>query len=149
MYLVRRITWDSGYGMLLFSSEADQGSPYNSSGERYLPTAIFGTQHEAKAEAEGLELAARSGRGPFWFAAEWQSMTDLSGEEATARLQQRGLLPADSSKKGRRGFGENTHAWREWWDRESVNWTTEQLADAWAVFNKLRFYDVVEIEVEE
>ena len=151
-YIVRRIAWDSGYSYPLCESQSAQGSYDDTTGPRHVPIATFPTEREAKADAHRRNAEARAGRSPFWFAEDWRELTDLSVDDAAARLARKGLPPPPPS----RHFEEFNdypwlicRVWQEWWDRESVNWTAEQSADAWAVFDKLRFYDVVEVEMED
>lgn len=112
---------------------------------------MFATEHEAKAEAYQLSVEARAGRSPFWFEDQWNDFTDLTPEDAAVRLSRKGIpAPQPRHPEDTGGLSWRTlEMWREWWDRESANWTAEQRADAWAVFNKLQFYDVTEIEMED
>lgn len=150
-FAFRRAAWDVGYEAPFTLSESAQGSYGDTTGPRHVPVGLFPTEREAKAEAHRLNAEARRGRSPFWFIEEWEYATDLTVDEAAARLVRKGLPPPPPRHPEE--VGDDTWRtlplWREWWDRESVNWTADQLADVWAVFSKLRFYDVIEIEVED
>ena len=153
MYLVRWIAWEGDSSAPFTESYSEQGSYADSTiGLRYLPVAVFDTEQQAKTDAHQREMAARAGVSPLWF--DFYTLAELSQldfHEAASRLLLKGIdsPPAQHPKDE----GESTYhteiAWRAWWDRESVNWSEQQLADAWAVFPKLRFFDVVEIEIED
>ncbi len=160
-YLVRRLAWDNWQFTSFSSSEAHQLGLGNPSGPRHVPVAVFGTPADAEECAERLSREVRDNRGPFWFASDWALLSTLDPEDITSRLWQLnpplpdlpvpGLSPKKKKSwkaKGQERRRKHFYEWREWWDRESGDWTAEQLADAWAVFDKLRFYDVVEIELE-
>ena len=66
---------------------------YNPTGERFVAVALFLTEGEARAESYRLNAEARAGRSPFWFDSEWHGMTDLTVEEAAARLVRKGFSP--------------------------------------------------------
>lgn len=151
VYMVRRVAWHLDFGGLLIHSHSEQGYHCDGSGPRYAPVAIFTTEREANAEAHRLGQLLMMRGNPFQFTDEWEEMTDLSLDEAAARLVRKGLPPPPPRHWEDTGewLWRTCETWREWWDRESVNWTTEQLADAWAVFDKFRFYDVIEIELED
>lgn len=152
-YLVRRFAWYLDYGGLLIHSHSSQGYHCDGSGPRYDPVALYPTESRATAEAHRRNVEARQGRNPFWFAETLTDLTDSTLEEAASRLVRKGLPPPPPRHPEERDehdyLWRTCESWRAWWDRESVNWTAEQLADAWAVFPKLRFYDVVEIELED
>lgn len=149
-YMVRRRAVDNGYDAALELGESFQGSVQDTIGPRHVAVTVFGTEKEANGVAHRLETDVRSGRSPFWFTDHWVDLTDLHPQRAAERLVRKGFSPPpqphpDDTEDDRW----RTHeAWREWWDRESADWSEQQLADAWAVFHKLRFYDVVEIEME-
>jgi hypothetical protein len=145
-YTVCRFAWDGGADRcfsISFFHDADL--------IRHVPVATFATELEAKAYAHQRNAETRAGWSPFWFTDDWKDLTDLTPEEAVARLARKGLpSPQLRHPEDTGGLSWRTlEMWRQWWDRESANWTAEQLADAWAVFPKLRFYDVIEIEMED
>jgi hypothetical protein len=145
-YTVYRFAWDRA---------AEQGFCisfiHDANLTRHVPVATFTTEREAKAYAHQRNAETRVRWSPFWFTDEWKELTDLTPEEAVARLARKGLsTPPPLQPEDTRGrFWRTLEMWRQWWDRESVNWNEQQWADAWAVFSKLRFYDVVEIEMED
>lgn len=120
-------------------------------GPRYVPVALFATEHGAKIEVYRLTQILCARDNPFRFTSEWDELTDLSLEQTATRLVRKGLPPPPPQHPEDTGkwLWRTVETWREWWDRESLNWTEEQRAAAWAVFDKLRFYDVIEIEMED
>lgn len=149
-YLVRRTAWEAEIGHPFLESTSWQGSYDQTTGTRHVAVTVFLTERDAKAEAYRLTQGARAGRSPFWFSHHLDEITDLSLLEVRARLIKKELAPPPIHPQEDPDESWRTlEVWQEWWDRECGTWTADQLADAWAVFPKLRFYEMVEIDLED
>jgi hypothetical protein len=152
-YLVRRIALDGDtyFGRILHASESDQGDFRNPLllGQRFVPVTLFATEREAKAESHRLDAASRTGLNPLGLSEDWDTLTSLTPDELAVRLHRKGFARFPVPVENDEYHFVARNKWRDWWDEQSPSWTAEQLADAWAVFDKVRFFDVVEIEVED
>src|SRR4051812_3802588 len=126
-YTVRKLGW----------YQPPHGDPYT----RRLPTAesvaTFDTFDEAEEHRRALEAGARAGENPFRFggcSVFFQS--SLDGPRLHDWLMDAGIEPPVSELR----HGD----WRAWWDAFAHTWSEEQLAHAWAAFDKVRFFEVVE-----
>ena len=110
-----------------------------------VPEAVFLNRAEAEQDRKRRELAPREFFNPFSF--DWRNLTALTSTRLAVfrqKLAELGLtLPPP-----RPSYSEDNVEYREWWDRESANWTPEQRAGVWDVFDKVRLFEVVEIELE-
>jgi hypothetical protein len=126
-YTVRRIGW----------FQPPFGDPYT----RRLPTAepveSFGTFDAADEHRHILESAARESENPFRFGgASVFFQSSLDGPRLHDWLMDAGIDPPASELR---------HAdWRDWWNAFAHMWRGDQLAHAWAAFDKVRFFDVSE-----
>lgn len=116
----------------------DQGGPVR------VPEAAFLTRVEAERERDRRELAARELLNPFWLHwGELESLTSVPEEVFRGQLSDAGLRPPNPVPSQ---FGDATD-WRAWWDVESPGWTDEQLATVWRLLDKVRLFEVVEVEL--
>jgi hypothetical protein len=117
------------------------GDPYT----RRLPSAdgvaTFGSFDEAEADRSEREADARAGENPFRFGgASVFFQSSLDGPRLHDWLMDAGIDPPESELR---------HAdWRGWWDAFAHTWSADQLAHAWAAFDKVRFFDVAETPPE-
>ncbi|MBM3979067.1 MAG: hypothetical protein FJ304_02045 [Planctomycetes bacterium] len=125
-YVVRALGW----------YQPPHGDPYTRRlpGEHALATfGTFGAADDYRAE---LEAEARAGENPFRFGGGsvfFQS--SLDGPRLHDWLMDAGIEPPASELR----HGD----WRAWWVAFAHTWTGDQLAHAWAAFDKVRFFDVV------
>lgn len=126
-YVVRGLGW----------YQPPHGDPYTRRlpGEAVVDT--FETFDAADDHRAALERDARAGENPFRFGGGsvfFQS--SLDGPRLHDWLMDAGIEPPASELR---------HAdWRAWWVAFAHTWTEEQLAHAWAAFDKVRFFDAVE-----
>jgi hypothetical protein len=108
-----------------------------------VPESLLFDRTAAKRERVRRELAAREVLNPFWLG----YLRDLSSQsEADVRERIRELgLPPPRPAHNPGGYDDD---WSDWWDQESPNWTPEQRHAVWDMLNKVRLYDVVEVELE-
>jgi hypothetical protein len=125
-YTVRKLGW----------YQPPHGDPYT----RRLPVvdfvATFGTFDEAEDRRRELEADARDGENPFRFGgASVFFQSSLDGPRLHDWLLDAGIDPPASELR---------HSdWRAWWDAFAHTWNPDQLAHAWAAFDKVRFFEVV------
>ncbi len=126
-YVVRGLGW----------YQSPHGDPYT----RQLPgaavVATFDTFDAADDHRAALEADARAGENPFRFGGGFVFFqSSLDGPRLHDWLMDAGIEPPSSELR---------HAdWREWWVAFAHTWTADQLAHAWAAFDKVRFFDVTE-----
>ncbi|MBN9119943.1 MAG: hypothetical protein J0I06_12405 [Planctomycetes bacterium] len=128
-YTVRRVGW----------FQPPHGDPYTRRLPGAEPVAAFDTFDAAEAHRRELESAARDDENPFRFGGGsvfFQS--SLDGPRLHDWLMDAGIEPPASELR---------HSdWREWWNAFAHTWSADQLAHAWAAFDKVRFFDVAEVE---
>ena len=126
-YIVRKLGW----------YQPPHGDPYTRRLPTSSPVASFGSFDEAEMHRRELEAESRAGENPFRFGGGsvfFQS--SLDGPRLHDWLMDAGIEPPASELR---------HAdWRVWWNSFAHTWSEHQLAHAWAAFDKVRFYDVVE-----
>ena len=128
-YTVRRIGW----------YQPPHGDPYTRRVPTAEPVAAFDPFDDAEAHRRELEAAARDGENPFRFGgASVFFQSSLDGPRLHDWLMDAGIDPPASELR---------HSdWRAWWDAFAHTWSGEQLAHAWAAFDKVRFFEVAETE---
>lgn len=109
------------------------------------PYSAYKTREEAEAERLESEDIARDTMdlSPFEMngLCNWSEWSSLPEEEAVARVEALGLpAPAQSHRK--------TRDWEEWWNAHQ-DLDYEQEEAVWNLLDKIRFYDVVEVEFPE
>jgi hypothetical protein len=117
-----------------YYTEADGLTPYKA----------FRTREEAEVERDEMEENARDvmDMHPFQINAlcQWEAWSSLSQEEAVERVKALGLPPPEP----RHGKELN---WEDWWDQtEMTYWQREEV---WDLLDKIRFWEVIEVEVPE
>jgi hypothetical protein len=128
-YTVRRIGW----------FQPPHGDPYTRRLPNAEPLAHFDTFDAAERHRQELEAAARDGENPFRFGgASMFFQSSLDGPRLHDWLMDAGIEPPVTQLR---------HSdWRAWWDAFAHTWNPDQLAHAWAAFDKIRFHDVAEGE---
>lgn len=126
-YTVRRVGW----------FQPPHGDPYTRRLPNAEPVAQFDTFDGAEAHRRELEAAARAGENPFRFGgASVFFQSSLDGPRLHDWLMDAGIDPPASELR----HGD----WRAWWDAFAHTWNRDQLAHAWAAFDKVRFFDIAE-----
>jgi hypothetical protein len=102
-----------------------------------MPVASFETFDEAEMHRRVLEAEAREGENPFRFGgASIFFQSSLDGPRLHDWLMDEAIDPPASELR---------HSdWRTWWNAFAHTWNSHQLAHAWAAFDKVRFFEVVE-----
>jgi hypothetical protein len=146
MYLVRRLGWKvygyKGYPPTCFRDMLN--TPTDD--PRTTPVAAFTDRAAAEARARELERAARRLLSPFWSGNAVRVRTSLTEEEFLARLKALGVPPApvEQAKQGQ----PPSRNWWAWWEPHAHDWPDDVFHAVWDLFDKLRFHDVVEVELE-
>jgi hypothetical protein len=126
-YTVRSLGW----------YQPPHGDPYTRRIPTATPAASFDTFDEAEIHRRTLEAESREGENPFRFGGAslfFQSSLDVP--RLHDWLMDEAIDPPESELR---------HAdWRAWWNAFAHTWSEHQLAHAWAAFDKVRFFDVVE-----
>jgi hypothetical protein len=109
------------------------------------PVAAFPTLSAADALVAELEAEARTYPSPFRFgpALEWGT---LHASGVYGFLSQ--FAPIDFASLWT-DYLASDHAWIRWWDNALPSLSAEQIAEVWALFENLRFYEVVAVEYRE
>lgn len=107
------------------------------------PYTAFRTREQAEADRRENEEIARDVMDlhPFQIngLCEWSAWSSLPQKEAVARVKALGLEPP--------GPGYNkTLDWEGWWDAHLDDMSGEQETAVWDMLDKIRFYEVVEVE---
>ncbi len=126
-YTVRQLGW----------YQAPHGDPYTRRVPTTVPVATLDTFDDAEAHRRECESAARESENPFRFGGRsvfFQS--SLDGPRLHDWLMDAGIEPPVSELRH--------DDWRAWWEAFAHTWSADQLAHAWAAFDKVRFFDVVE-----
>jgi hypothetical protein len=104
----------------------------------------FRTREAAEAERAENEDFARHEMDmhPFQIngLCEWEAWSSLPQDEAVARVEAMGLPPPGA------GYGD-TLGWEDWWDEMDL--TFEQADAVWDMLDKIRFWEVIEVEVPD
>jgi hypothetical protein len=110
------------------------------------PVAIYETLADADAAQAAWEAAAREELpSPFRFgsAHEWSTLHPSAVWEVLSSL-----APIDFTGLWS-DYWAADRLWSQWWDRTAPGLTSDQLETVWEVFDKLRFYEVVEVEYRD
>ena len=109
------------------------------------PVAAFGTLAAADALVARLEAEAREAPSPFRFgtALEWGTLP-ASGVWGVLS----GMTPIVFTNQWS-DYQATDREWNRWWDRAVPGLTAEQVETAWALFEGLKFYEVVAVEFRE
>jgi hypothetical protein len=118
-----------------------QGIEVEDNGPVRVPEAVHFDRAATERECERRELAARELLNPFWLGPTVE-LSSRNADDIHADIGRMGLTPPPAPNPFDVG------SWYEWWDHESANWTAEQRAAVWAMFDKVRLFEVVEIELE-
>ncbi len=126
-YTVRRVGW----------FQPPHGDPYTRRLPGADPVAAFDTFDDAEMHRRELEAAVRAGENPFRFGgASVFFQSSLDGPRLHDWLMDVGIDPPASELR---------HSdWRAWWNAFAHTWNEDQLAHAWAAFDKVKFFDVAE-----
>jgi hypothetical protein len=147
LFLVRRtgLKWQSNRGFIAAYADSID-SPDDQ--KRYVAESVFTKRHIAEEHATLQELAMWRQICPFaGLTEEAERLSNVSPSNLFARLSALGLLlPKSSPPIGR---GSLRYHWPEWWRDILVALPDEVLRDVMNLFNKVRFFDVVEIPVED
>lgn len=144
VYVVARIGWaiaprpSEGY---------TEVSPdlMNTAGEdrRFVPVAAFTTREAAEARMRELELEAARVFNPFLRVGPLYAFTTANLSDFILRLA--GIvdpLPASTFTTD----SPNRRAWRVWWEEYVPTWSDAVLAKVWDLLDRIRFYEVLEVE---
>jgi hypothetical protein len=131
-YIVRRLNW--WYN--------DEFYDYTVPGETLC---AFRSRDKAEDHRRQLEAQARGTETPFDYGDSFEDITNLSDEEIERRFAAADIVyPTEADDEGwDRG------EWRIWWEENVDEWTPEQRQAAWDVFEEVRFFEIVEIEIED
>jgi hypothetical protein len=130
-YTVRRLGWH----------QPPHGDPYTRRLPSAEPVATFDAFDGAEAHRRVLEAGGRDGENPFRFGGGsvfFQS--SLDGPRLHDWLLDAGIEPPASHLRHR--------DWQTWWNDFAHTWSADQLAHAWAAFDKVRFFDMAERPVD-
>jgi hypothetical protein len=143
VFVVGRVAWTvepRGGGFTAFEPNRTE-NPYGPD-HRCVPVAAFAGRNVAEAWMRERELEAARLFNPFWRV----GPTSVPRFESCAATRDRlkelvGPVPDES-------FGHRKQAgWRTWWDEHVPTWSDETLAAVWELFDRVRFYDVLELDV--
>jgi hypothetical protein len=157
LYVVQRLLWiyDDRSVPLRESEPADAG----------FPVRAFASREEAEEHCRGLNLAAAEANQPFQHGRRWgqsfpslDDFTSMSTGDFFAWLEQEGIEPPEGQKaawqkwtnepEASRRFNSDSYAaWQSWWDGPSVL-TDGQRARILEKLDKVRYYEVVEVEAD-
>ncbi len=152
-YLVQRTAWDhmdwEPAWVRVTGSMSLQGAVFDDDrGLRTVPVATLPFRAAAEAEARRLESEARGDYSPFWFGFDYDDVTGLPSAELAGRVAALGVSPPPDPPDDE-DYGTKTAVWSAWWDEQSPTWTPGQRDAVWELFDKLHFYEVIEIELED
>jgi len=108
------------------------------------PYKAFRTREAAEAELADMEDFARNEMDmhPFQIngLCHWEAWSTLPEAEAVKRVEALGLPPPGP------GYGD-TLGWEEWWDQTDMD--SIQSEAVWDLLDKIRFWEVIEVEVPD
>jgi hypothetical protein len=111
---------------------------------RFVPVAAFATRDAAEARTRELELEAARLFNPFCRLGPLAAQTSLPEDDFRRLLGElvASLPDAPLDAAGRTRF------WRLWWEEYMPTWSDEVLAKVWDLLDRIRFYEVLEVEAE-
>jgi len=139
VFVVQRLSWNVGgdrAGPCFCNDEDDQGTPLR----------CFRSREEAEACCQELEQQARRELSPFQFhMGELELLTTLSEKEFRQALGKLGLTPPTGT-----AFRTEWRSidWRVWWDAVAADLTDAQREGVFDLLDELRFYEVVQAELD-
>jgi hypothetical protein len=139
-FLVRRLGWkvcDAVWHRDTLNTPTDD--------PRTVPVAAFADRSAAEARARHLDREARRLCNPFWSGNRVEWKTSLGESEFLSRLARLGIVPPPSSRPR---AGSPAYDWWPWWEQHAHGWPEELFHAVWDLFDKVRFYDVAEVEME-
>ncbi|MDY3563615.1 hypothetical protein R5W23_005231 [Gemmata sp. JC673] len=136
-----------GYGLLSLSEDEHfQPLEADDRGRVWVPEVVFPTRAAAERERERRELAAHELLNPFWLGPV-DYLSYCTEEGVRERVREFGITPPEPVRDPSRCDGDLSD-WATWWDAESATWSDEQRADVWALLDKVRLFEVLEVELE-
>jgi hypothetical protein len=105
----------------------------------------FRTRQQAEACRRELETKARQEVSPFRFAHELELVSSIGEMQFLARLEQLRISPPARQTTP---YGDY-YQWSQWWEGTVDDLTDEQTAAVWALLDRLKFYRVSAVELEE
>ena len=135
LYLVQRKTWFNEY------SAFDDPDCIKGGG---VPVAVFATRKAANAHARVLEKQARQeASSPFLLLTgeTYEYELELTDEQICAKIRELGLESPTPVK----GKYSKHITWPTWYDSVAESLTPEQFDGLWALFAKLKVYEVVQV----
>jgi hypothetical protein len=100
--------------------------------------AAFTDRSKAEVYRREREERARRGKNPFEYVTYWPSSRT---EEEVVRLVEEMGLPAPE-------FAHGCYQWLGWWPDQYERMSGEQRARVWEAMDLVRFFEVIEIDVE-
>jgi hypothetical protein len=156
VFVVQKIYWHYSDRSVPFHESEPSGAGF--------PQKAFADRTQAEAHCRTLNLAARPEYGtPFPYGRGWghsfpslRDYTSTPTGEFIAWLEAEGVAPPAGQKEAweavqklpepSRRFDQGSYsAWWSWWE-ESAGWTEVQRNRIWDKLDRVRFYEVVEVE---
>lgn len=158
VYVVQKLHWEY----------ADRAVPYHEPDTpgAGLPQRAFADRARAEASCRARNLAARAEAGnPFPFGRRWgHSFPSLHDYTSTPTgeffdwLAREGIEPPAGQREAweawrqkpesARQFEQRSYdAWWGWWN-DAPGWTAERRAKVWEKLDRVRFYEVIEVDAE-
>lgn len=103
------------------------------------PVAFFASRAAAEDAARRLEREARAALTPFRMCRSLDLLTGRDAPALSAALRAIGLPP----------LGDDHSTWPTWWEEHVVPLSDDARHLVWDVFNRLKFYCIDEVEVED
>lgn len=142
LFLVVRIGWKVSAWDPTYTQVSPDFLDRTGEDRRFIPVAGFADRTSAETRAWELELEAARLFNPFWRLGGLNSL--LPHSEFISRLGNLvGALPEAETVNSNR-----VRLWAQWWAEQMPEWSDATLAAVWKLFDEIRFYDVVEVEVE-
>ena len=116
----------------------------------FVPVAVFKGRQSAEARMRELELAAARTFNPFCRASSHHESVPLRAITTWPESRLRGRLEALAGQLPEAPIapdGPDT-VWYSWWDEHAPSWPDETLAMVWELFDQVRFYAILEVDLE-
>ncbi|MBY0460729.1 MAG: hypothetical protein K2V38_25705 [Gemmataceae bacterium] len=136
VFVVVRVGW-------AVDSDGANHTNIHSAGRQFVPVAAFADRAAAEIRKRELELEAARVFNPFGLVATLPRLSRLEPVKFQSRL---GALVRDVPDESPGWFGPHL-TWGAWWGENMPEWSDETLAAVWELFDQIRFYDVLEVEV--